>query len=402
MSPLVTALFIVLCVGMFGAMVAFVRDRMRYAGYRDIMREALAFSRTVDGEIFRDGGDLVVSGEQAKTPLIVRFSHAESTPGLSVRLGAPATFSMVVYPRGQHEHGGALVRTADDSFNTKFEVRSDQSTVAHIYLGSPRVLGALTQLCRTGHDFLTISAGAIEFGQLGDPSTATTRALAGHVSALSALRQGLTEMPGAELVRVEPRARRHDWLLRTTIAAGVIAAAATLYVTTYESGKDQKARAEAPLPEGMTVADAAAIGNLGQWRSATANDADGVMAGWFRDRGAQFAAHVVLDANGAGDKNDNAYLLTNDKGEHRLVLMVDGNKAYDARFSQLAAMMPVMRGTLSQLKWNGPAPTDPQGDGLLLVRNSGDTASGVVLYLSGNRVMSATPANWQAVPVTTP
>jgi hypothetical protein len=398
MSPLIIALFIVLCVALVGAFAAFVRDRARYSGYRDIMREVIAFSKTIDGEIFRDAGDLVVSGEYLRKPLVVRFSHAENTPGLSMRLGAPATFSMAVFPRGQHaQEGGALVKTADDVFNTKFDVRTDQPTEARLYLGSPRVLTALSRLCRSGYDFLAIGSATIEFGQLGYPTEATVRALPGHIEGLGTLSRELGAMPGADQVKVEPRQRQRDYILRATIAAGVIAVAATLYVTAHERPKGEQSSPANQIPEGIAVKDADIIPGVRQWRVVAESDTDPVTLAWFRDHGAQFSPHRVLDMNGTGDANDSAYLLVNKRGERRVALIIDGSMAYEARFGQMAAIMRVPKDAMAQVPWTSAAPVEAQGDGLLLVRSGEDIASGIILFYSGGRVMSAVPKSWQQV-----
>jgi len=399
MSSLVLALFIVLCVGLIGAFAAFVRDRSRYAGYRDIMRDVIAFSKTVDGEIFRDGGDLVVSGEQRKVPLIVRFSHAESTPGLIIRLSAPATFAMSVFPRGNQEHGGTLVRTADSVFNTKFEVRSDQPAEAKLLLDSSRAMTALAQLCRSGQDFLTVHRGAIEFGQLGYPNPGTARSLPSHAEALSGIRGVLESMPGAELVKVEPRQRRRDYILRGTIVAGVVAVAAVLYITSHEPRAGQATKKVEQLPEGMSEADAALIGNASLWRYLSTNDVDPSVPAWFRDRGSQFSSHQMFDANGSGDKNDTAYLLTNDRGEKRVIVITDGTKTYDAHFPQATAIARVSKDAMEHLKWGRLPPTGVKGDGLLLIRDAADPASGLIFYLNQGRIVSSSPENWQAVPI---
>lgn len=406
MSPLITALFIVLCVGLAGALAAFVRDRARYAGYRDIMRDAIAFARTIDGETFRDGNDLVVSGEYQRMPLVVRFSHAENTPGLSIRLGAPVTFQMGVYARGQHpeERRATVLRTSDNAFNMKFEVRASQPAEARLFLDSPRAVGALSRLCRSSYDFLTFAPPSIEFGQLGYPTDTTAKALPGYVEALGVLLGELKKMPGADQVKVEPRQRKTDYLVRATIAAGVIAVAATLYVTAHERPKqDQSESAEKKLPEGMTVADAAVIRNLENWRAATTNDADPTVVTWLRDHGVSFSPHVTFDADSGGDKNsagnkdDSAYLLINDKGQRRVVIVVNSAIAYDARFPSIDCIARVPKSVIGQINWLGIVPNDVQGDGLLLVRNGEDPKSGLILFYSHGRILSAAPSDWQQV-----
>jgi hypothetical protein len=206
-------------------------------------------------------------------------------------------------------------------------------------------------------------------------------------------------MPGADQVKVEPRHRQRDYILRATIAAGVIAAAATLYVTAHEKPQPDQAAQEDHPPEGISEIDATAIGNLRQWRLATTADANPAATAWLSDRDAPFSAHVALDMSGAGEKNDGAYFLVNERGDKRLVVLMHGNKVYEARFPTLSAIARVPKDAMPRIQWSGSDPVDVQGDGLLVLRNPEDPASAVVLFYNGRSTSSVAPTNWQQVPV---
>jgi hypothetical protein len=49
------------------------------------------------------------------------------------------------------------------------------------------------------------------------------------------------------------------------------------------------------------------------------------------------------------------------------------------------------------IQWVGDAPSTPDGDGLLIVRSAADRASGLVLFVQGNRVISAVPQDYQNI-----
>src|SRR3954470_16735136 len=117
-SPVQIALLIVGVLAAIGVVVTFLRSRMTYAGYEDIVGEVRKINASVKGEIFRDGSGVVVSGEWEKNPVVVRFSNQESTPGLNIRMPAAASFQVFVAPAGIPVTEGPRtpVKTTDDMF----------------------------------------------------------------------------------------------------------------------------------------------------------------------------------------------------------------------------------------------------------------------------------------------
>src|SRR5205085_1923187 len=96
LSPVQIALLIVAGLATLGVIITLVRSLMTYYGYGEISAEVKRVSRALAGEVFRDGADLVVSGKSAGEPVVVRFSNQENTPGLNIRVAAPATFQLSV------------------------------------------------------------------------------------------------------------------------------------------------------------------------------------------------------------------------------------------------------------------------------------------------------------------
>ena len=84
-------------------------------------------------------------------------------------------------------------------------------------------------------------------------------------------------------------------------------------------------------------------------------------------------------------------------GVKRIVLLANGQDRYDIRYPSLAIVVRVSRSNISRLDWLGAAPTDVDGDGLLIVRDAGDRKSGLVLFLSHGRLVTATPADYQTL-----
>lgn len=62
-SPLQIALLIVGGLAAVGVVVTYLRTRVTYAGYEEIAGDIRKLGRSMRGEIFRDGSDVVVSGD---------------------------------------------------------------------------------------------------------------------------------------------------------------------------------------------------------------------------------------------------------------------------------------------------------------------------------------------------
>src|SRR5438105_7882701 len=116
LSPIAIALVIIIVLGVVGAIISLFRGRTTFSGYEDLAPDARAIAKALtDSEVFRDGGDLVVSGNFQKLPTIVRFSYDENTPALNIHMKAPATFTLSVVPKGARAtEGRVLVKTPDD------------------------------------------------------------------------------------------------------------------------------------------------------------------------------------------------------------------------------------------------------------------------------------------------
>jgi hypothetical protein len=144
LSPLAIVLLIVLVVAFVGAMIAYVRSEKMYRGYKDIAAEARKVRSDINGELFRDGDDLVISGNYQGKPTVVRFSYGEHTPGMNVKMEAQSTINLFVVPRGSRESGGgAEIKTGDNLFDSRFTSRTDNPAESRMLLGIRGSLGEL-------------------------------------------------------------------------------------------------------------------------------------------------------------------------------------------------------------------------------------------------------------------
>src|SRR5690348_8149971 len=95
-SSLQLVFVIIAVLAVVGVVVTFLRTRMTFSGYEDHVTEIRTLGLSLRGEVFRDGPDVVISGTWDKHSTVVRFSNQENTPGLNIRMAAPAFFQISV------------------------------------------------------------------------------------------------------------------------------------------------------------------------------------------------------------------------------------------------------------------------------------------------------------------
>src|SRR3954469_7456592 len=154
LDPKFVALAIIVLV--IGAIIVMIRKSSTFSGYTDVAADAQRIQRAIKGESFRDGNDLVVSGSQDKLPVQVRFSYDENTPGLSIRMSAPANFTLTITPKGSQAAGEGknLVRSGDDMFDARFTTKTDHMAQAKMFLGGKQVSKLLPKLACSSKTFI--------------------------------------------------------------------------------------------------------------------------------------------------------------------------------------------------------------------------------------------------------
>ncbi len=402
LPPIAIALTIICVVGFVGLIIAYFRKRSTYAGYEDIIGEARQVAKSLKGEVFRDGTDLVASGNFLKLPAVVRFSYAENTPGLNIRMSAPASFTLSVVPKGaQATEGRVLVKTADDMFDAKFTSRSDHPNQAKIFLGGKAVNAALHKVCCSQKTFFTMTSGSIEVSELVIPEPYTAHHILDHLESMRRLATAAAEMPGAHAVAIHELKKERNVVGRIAIAVGVLTAILVVVGATRNLTSAAKAGPVDPgasnTGPGILPVDAIAIPRAGRFRAATEADLDPAAAAFLRQFGEIRPGRVPGDYSGQNNTRDVAYLLIGDTGSWRVVMVSQGINKLDSEFASVAFIGRVRRDKLQDVTWTNPPAGPPDGDGLLIVRKADDPASGSVVYLSGGQLVSGAPANFNRV-----
>src|SRR5579864_8282150 len=195
LSPLAIVLGIIFGLAVLGAVIALVYNLRKFAGFRQIGRDAEKIEDSLAGELFRDGDDLVVSGNFGRLPTVVRFSNKEDVPGLNIQLGVPANFTVWIAPRSADPgEGRAVLRTGDPAFDNRFITRSDDPGQARLFLALQMVPRALHQLACSSGTFVAISAGSIEISEQVIPAESTARHVLEHLQSVATLAGALKHM----------------------------------------------------------------------------------------------------------------------------------------------------------------------------------------------------------------
>ena len=331
-NPISTVVGIIAAVALLGYIISYFRASVNFSGYQEVAADAQSVARAMKGEIFRDGDDLVISGNYGKLPAIVRFSYADNTPGLNINMKAPSTFRMSVVPKGARaSEGRVLVRTPDEMFDARFVTRTDHPTQAKMFLTGKPALEQLQKLCCSSKTFFSVSSGNLELSELVIPTPYTARHIDGHLDSMSKLAQSLSAMPGADEVKITPFKRERNHLI--TAAMAVLAITGVVVVASAVHERSTAANTVADrgpkIPAGVSPVDFPHMRALDGWRLATSDDFDADSVGWARAQGVEPSGHLLAQFN-PGDRPGSAYILIQTAGEKagmRRVVMLEGPDA---------------------------------------------------------------------------
>jgi hypothetical protein len=397
-SPIVVALAILSLVGFVGAVIAFVRRGATFRGYEEITADARALTRLLKGTLFRDGDDLVVAGNMEGWPATVRFSRQENTPGMTLRMEVPSTFTVSVVPQGSLQaEGRALIRTGDAQFDGRFTTRTDQPTQARMLLTMRRVAGDFQKLCCSSKTFVSMSPGALEVAELIVPESYVERHVGEHLRQMAAIGKALHDLPGGESVKIQPIRYERNIAGRLAIVVGIVAAIGTVVVAVEERGNtNPSAYAAETKTIGVMPADAALIPGVQNWRLAVTSDFDASAVTWARNNSIDVVGRIPGNFSGNGEGRDVAYILRRADGTFRVVMLCNGGSAIDVNYDSLALVVRLPKSAIGSIPWVGqPLDGDPDGDGLLVAYRPGDPTASVALFKKGDRIISAAPANYQ-------
>ena len=395
----ISLLLLSLLAFLFALVMAVSARRSRFLGYGEIAKDVERLARVLQAEIFRDGPDLVVRGNYSRLPVLVRFSLAKDSSGLSITLQAPANFQMFVTPvSASQREPGARVRTADGIFDFKFITTSEQPMLARMFVSNAATLQLIKKLCWASFTSLRIDFGKLEYLVRPFQVAHVFDYVQHHLAAMEKMAENLGAMPGAETIQIVPYRKTGNRLLKPAIALG-------LFIALLEAGRisgvgaaqEPVLASQAVVGQGVLPSDAAGILYLRGWRLAQESDFDSNERGWLRAQGATPGGTVHGDFSGKNNGRDVAYILIGDQGIMRVVLLSQGRLVYDQQYRQILAAIRVPASNLNAIEWRAPLPGKPDGDGLLIITKSDNPGSSLIFTLRDGSLMLSSPTNYQKV-----
>lgn len=402
MSPIQTAVLIVALVTIVGVVVSFMRKSSALAGYDEIKDEVPKIASAMKAEMFRDGEDLVLAGNYKRRPAQVRFSYAENTPGLNLRMQAPVSFTFSAVPKGATAtEGRVLMRTGNDMFDAKFASRTDHPTQAKMMVGGRAALQNIEKLCCSQKTYLTMTRGNLELSELVIPAPYTSRHVLDHLESMSVVAAAVEGIPGAESVKIVPYEREKSTpVFRIALIIAAIAAVLGVVFIRPSSTSAELGGAGRDLPraEGVEALDASRIGNLKGWHALKPEEYDPDAAGTARGAGLEPNGHFQADVDSDSELDD-VYLLANDAGQTRIVILQGGGKKmYDTIMNHIVGGLPVPKDSIASVEWTAaPRRYSSSGDGILLLTREGDTLKPSLLLYADKKFIAGVPARWQSL-----
>jgi hypothetical protein len=405
MQPLALILNIAIAVGIVGIVVYWVRHFAVFLGYKAITPDVLQIAALLKAQPLRDRSDVVLEGHYGGNPTIIRFSHRVDTPGLDIQMRVPAAISFFLIPKnfaGTNE-GRVLMRTGSAPLDKRFHARTDHPMEFKMISEGAAIKSSLEQLCCSTQTGLTVKDRVIELSELTIPPF-TANHVFDHLQAMLTLAKAIHEMPGADLIKVDPLPRRgSSWPVRIALAGGLVCLVALLFTQPYTriSGASANAIPVAP-PSGVAPGDAVRMQQLQGWHAATKDDFPAAALRYLQERRLQPSGHIVADFSGSGSAIDSAYLLIDTSGRKRVSMLARGAAAYDAIFPKVEFLARIPKSAMTKIQWmsSGP-PLPPDGDGLLVVQNANDPTASVVLLRHGPQTLSARPADFNKIDLAT-
>jgi hypothetical protein len=315
----------------------------------------------------------------------------------------PATMNLFLVPKtvAITGEGRVLMRTGSTALDRRFNARTDNPMEIRMLTAGPIIRASLEQLCCSTQTGLSIQDRVIELSELTIPPF-TANHVFDHLQSMLMLAKGIQDMPGTDLIKVEPLPPKvSSWPVRIALAGGLACLVALLFAQPYSRPAPANAETLPPAPSGVMPGDAARLQQLQGWHVAKAEDFSGSGLRFLQDRKLETSGHIMGDFGGRGAVADSAYFLVDAAGKKRISMMAKGMVAYDAIFTHADALARIPKSNVAKIQWMSSAPQfAPDGDALLVVQNANDPTASVVLLRHGTQTNSARPADFNKIDLT--
>jgi len=400
------ALFVALSLPLLGLLFEFVHARLRLRGFGDIAREVKTLAHDLHAEVDRDDTDLLVRGRYGNWPVLVRFSHSDSEPGVGIQIPVPCNLTFYCFPMSHTgEEGQTALRTSDKKFMSRFRLSTDNTPLeVSMILSSPDVTAELGKICDSQTSLslenrnLNVRETAIIPGGLASRLMICIRGMARIAAEAAAATGGEADTAKSSLKR------GRNWF-RT----GYMAASALILVGVGADIWAHRPKAQVVQPQiapkaaiTMPEAEAAQIPRLGEWHVAEASELDSEGAGWLQQQGQTASGHIIASVD-SDQSQDGAYILKRANAPaganaSRIVLFIGKAVRYDAEMPQIDVAGRIAKDRLNTVEWRGRGSSGaPNGDGIILIQRYDDPTSAIIFYMSGVKLMTGVPKDFRTL-----
>jgi hypothetical protein len=398
-SPQFFAAVVVTLTAITTGLIVTVQNRRKFRGYEQYADDARRLRTKLKGELFRDGEDLVVSGNYGKIPTIIRLSTRMEAPGVSIEMRVPVTFSLSIFPKQVITHAtGSPVPLGNRKFATRCKAVSKNPTEARLLLSAKDAQDVLDSLCSSSDVGVELSKGVLSVVTLLIPQNFGSQ-VSEQLELCTRMDAIVESLPGSHAVKIVPiEHRKPSWVFRAAMASGAVICALCLIASSRELADSQTTVAAAQrVSNGVAPVDAQVIPKVADWRAAQAEDMDPSFLTTLRNAGAKTEYPVTFDTDGSGERPGTAYLLIGPDGSKRVVAIVNHRVAFDVVFPDIAGIAVIPKESVASVEWATQNMQVPNtgGDGLLFVRNGHDGTSANLLLFAQNSVFSAPPNDYR-------
>jgi len=133
------------------------------------------------------------------------------------------------------------------------------------------------------------------------------------------------------------------------------------------------------------------------WRLSSSADFDSALVRWMHDSDLLPSGRLEGNFVTGGAGNDHAYLLMNGEGAHRLVVIAADHVKLDETLPTVALIAKVPSTTMRSIKIEIGSPASGNSDGILLVRETNNPHSALLLSFRDDSLITAVPADYKTV-----
>jgi hypothetical protein len=189
--------------------------------------------------------------------------------------------------------------------------------------------------------------------------------------------------------------KRWRLLSLPTFAVAGLLTLGLIWMVISRSGSAATAARWIPASQSVAPEDASLISDSENYRVATSEDFARESVSWLSIAGQQASGDIPGAYSASGSSH--AYVLIGRDSSWRVLIVANGQVRCEARYRTLAIVAHIAKNLIQRIDWSDRPALEPEGDGLLVVRAANDPASGVVLFLQGDQVLTGTPANFDQV-----